>query len=238
MATTTPITAKVPAATAEAIADRASQMGISKSQLMSDAIAQYLGPIERPIEPTAVEPTPAPIGSTPPPTPSKPVVDMPAKITPDTRLTLEQLCDLFDIGFVDRGMDGVKITATGHTEICVNRGSAGALVARLTGWHCYPDATYGPYKPTAAEFAPNPNFVAVGQYAEEGAIIAAYRLEVKSPTDGHSPLSRVMAGARNQLTVPQAIAHLTGMAFSHDGTLVSPADKGSSFMIRLYQRLK
>jgi hypothetical protein len=232
MATTTPITTKVPAATAEAIADRASQMGISKSQLMSDAIAQYLGPIE--------PPTPAPVASTPPPTPSKPAVEMPNKITPDTRLTLEQLCELFDIGFVDRGMDGVKITATGHTEVCVNRGSAGALVMRLTGWHCYPpDGKFGPYPPApAAEFVPNPDFVAVGEYAQEGAVIAAYRLELKSPIDGHSPLSRVMAGARNQLTVPQAIAHLTGMAFSHDGTLVSPIDKGSNFMIRMYERLK
>jgi hypothetical protein len=238
MATTTPITTKVPAATAEAIADRASQMGISKSQLMSDAIAQYLGPIEPPIEPTAAPPTPAPVASTPEPNPSKPSA-MPAKITPDTRLSLERLCELFDIGFVDRGMDGVKITHSGGTEICINRGSAGALVMRLTGWHCYPDASYGPYKPTsAAEFVANPNFVAVGEYAQEGAVIAAYKLELKSPIDGHSPLSRVMAGACNQLTVPQAIAHLTGMAFSHDGTLVSPIDKGSSFMIRLYQRLK
>jgi hypothetical protein len=234
MATTTPITAKIDSATKEAIDDRAAATGQSKSQIVNAAIAQYLGPIE----PTAAPPTPAPVASTPEPNPSKPSA-MPTKITADTRLSLERLCELFDIGFVDRGMDGVKITHTGGTEICVNRGSAGALVMRLTGWHCYPDGTYGPYKPAAAaEFVANPDFVAVGQYAEEGAVIAAYRLEVKSPIDGHSPLSRVMAGARNQLTVPQAIAHLTGMAFSHDGTLVSPIDKGSSFMIRMYQRLK
>jgi hypothetical protein len=214
MAATTPLTTKVPAATAEAIADRASQMGISKSQLMSDAIAQYLSPAAGTPPPAAPEPT---------------------AIDPDTRLTLPQMAQALGVEYRIGSM-GFWLAGDRH----LTEGSAIAAAEKLSGWVWVPGIGGGGFAPprppeVVASWVPSPDFAEVGQVVSEQQVIHQYRLETPDKA-GFTPLdhARLKAQYGPPPGMSRLVAGLTGGDFEPAGCI---ADCVGS-IVRAYKRVR
>lgn len=188
-----PISTKLDEQTIERLEQRAAAEGVTKSQLVQQAIAQMLdGPAIAPAETAA----PIPGG-----------------------LTLEQLAVQFGVVAVDRGMNGFELGGW----LYPNRGAAIDRLQQLTQWQYRDGLFHPPgaFVEPEVDRGPNPAFVPIDGECTEAELIFEYNLMERPPSGDLAPLVEAQRCAP-LISRTELISQLTGGQFVYTGRTATP----------------